>query len=154
VLNSEILKILSPDGVTVDGVWTGNRIYWTLILVKTSNYDSLTELQITNIIATHEVFSVFISRCLVAASTADVPLPLCSRTVTGLSYQLLISHNCNSLLVLVSPSTELAENVSSIFVLSRCQENVSTELFPSNGCCAVACLHSCYLAVGLHVTIL
>jgi hypothetical protein len=31
---------------------------------------------------------------------------------------------------------------------------VSTELFPSNGCYAVACLHSCYLAMGLHVTIL
>jgi hypothetical protein len=38
-------------------------------------------------------------------------------------------------------------------VFSRCRgNNVSTELFPSNGCCAVACLHSCYLAKGLHVT--
>jgi hypothetical protein len=25
---------------------------------------------------------------------------------------------------------------------------------PSNGCCNVACLHSCYLAMGLRVTIL
>jgi hypothetical protein len=32
--------------------------------------------------------------------------------------------------------------------------NVSTDLLPSKGCCAVACLHSCYLATGLHVTIL
>jgi hypothetical protein len=31
---------------------------------------------------------------------------------------------------------------------------VSTELFPSNGCCTVACLHSCYLATGLHVPVL
>jgi hypothetical protein len=30
---------------------------------------------------------------------------------------------------------------------------MSTEVFPSNGCCTVACLHRCYLAVGLHVTI-
>jgi hypothetical protein len=29
---------------------------------------------------------------------------------------------------------------------------VSTELFPSNGCCTVACLHSCYLTTGLHIT--
>jgi hypothetical protein len=33
-------------------------------------------------------------------------------------------------------------------VFSRCRgNNMSTELFPSNGCCTVACLHSCYLAV-------
>jgi hypothetical protein len=32
--------------------------------------------------------------------------------------------------------------------------HVSTELFPSNSYCTVACLHSCYLAVGLQVTIL
>jgi hypothetical protein len=32
--------------------------------------------------------------------------------------------------------------------------NVSPELFPSNGCCTVVCLHSCYLAVGLQVTVL
>jgi hypothetical protein len=37
--------------------------------------------------------------------------------------------------------------------ISHCQGNVSTELFPSNGCCTVASLHSCYLAIGLHVTI-
>jgi hypothetical protein len=32
--------------------------------------------------------------------------------------------------------------------------NVSTELFPSNGCCTAACLHSCYLAMGIHITLL
>jgi hypothetical protein len=38
---------------------------------------------------------VFTSRCLVAASTADVPLPLDSLSISGLSYQLLIAtaHN-------------------------------------------------------------
>lgn len=39
-------------------------------------------------------------------------------------------------------------------VFSRCRENrVSTELFLSNGCCIVACLHRCYLTMGLYVTI-
>jgi hypothetical protein len=38
-------------------------------------------------------------------------------------------------------------------VFSRCCGNMSTELFPSNGCCTVDCLHSCYLAMGLHVTL-
>jgi hypothetical protein len=31
---------------------------------------------------------------------------------------------------------------------------VSTEMFSSNGCYTVACLHSSYMAMGLHVTIL
>jgi hypothetical protein len=31
---------------------------------------------------------------------------------------------------------------------------VPTELFPSNGCYTVACLHSRYVAMGVHVTIL
>jgi hypothetical protein len=39
------------------------------------------------------------------------------------------------------------------FEFCRCWGNVSSELFPSNGCCTVACLHSCYLAMGLHATI-
>jgi hypothetical protein len=39
-------------------------------------------------------------------------------------------------------------------VFSCCRgNNVSTELFPSNGCSTVACLHSCYLAMVLHVPI-
>jgi hypothetical protein len=32
--------------------------------------------------------------------------------------------------------------------------NVYTELFPSSGCCTVASLQSCYLAMDLHVRIL
>jgi hypothetical protein len=39
-------------------------------------------------------------------------------------------------------------------MFSYCQgNNMSTELFPSNGCCTVTHLHNCYLAMGLHVTI-
>jgi hypothetical protein len=36
--------ILSGDTVFTNGVWIGNRIYWTLTLVTTINYKSLTEL--------------------------------------------------------------------------------------------------------------
>jgi hypothetical protein len=56
--------------VTIDGVWIVNRIYWTLTLVTTNNYDSLTFTHSKNHCnySTHEVFSVFITRCLVAAS--------------------------------------------------------------------------------------
>jgi hypothetical protein len=40
-------------------------------------------------------------------------------------------------------------------VSSRCRgNNVSTKFFPSNGCCTVVCLHSCYLEMALHVIIL
>lgn len=39
-------------------------------------------------------------------------------------------------------------------VFCRCHGNtVYRELFPSNGCCISACLHSCYLGMGLRVTI-
>jgi hypothetical protein len=78
------LYILSRDS---DGVWIGNQIYWTLTLVTTNN-DSLTELHAPKdccIYSTPEVFSVFTSRCLVVASTADVPLPLGYRTVLRLT---------------------------------------------------------------------
>jgi hypothetical protein len=53
------------------------------------------------------------------------------------------------------PDTDGAEHVSSIIACSLVAQgnNLFTELFTSNGCCTVACLHSCYLAVGLHVAI-
>jgi hypothetical protein len=136
---------------------------------------------------------------LVAASQRRTfPLPLGSRTVPGLSYQLLDSHNCNSqsqsyfmtgglppvssswmnrlafvkctyhtysigLHVrgkttsprYVAPARTAHKTSLPLFVFCRSREtNVSTELFPSNDCCTVACLHSCYLALGLHVTVL
>jgi hypothetical protein len=43
-------------------------------------------------------------------------------------------------------------NISAM--LSRCRGNVSTESFRSNGHCTAASLHSCYLAVRLHVRVL
>jgi hypothetical protein len=56
--------------VTRDGVWIGNQIYWTLTLVTTNNYDNVTKLHNPKITVTtaQKFFSVFISRCLVAAS--------------------------------------------------------------------------------------
>jgi hypothetical protein len=53
--------------------------------------------------------------------------------------------------------TESAQKTSrplSPVLLLPGKERVSTELFPSNGFCTVACLHSCYLAMGLHVLLL
>jgi hypothetical protein len=38
--------------LTINQVWTGNRIYWTFTVVTTNNYDSLTELHIAKIAAT------------------------------------------------------------------------------------------------------
>jgi hypothetical protein len=38
--------------VTIDGVWTGTCIYWTLTLVNTNNYGSLTELHTAKITVT------------------------------------------------------------------------------------------------------
>jgi hypothetical protein len=44
---------------------------------------------------------------------------------------------------------------SLLHVLSLPRKRVPyTELFTSNGCCTVGCLHSCYLSIGLYVTIL
>jgi hypothetical protein len=56
--------------VTIDRVWIGNQIYWTLTLVTTNNYDSLAEWHSKDHYnySTHEVFSAFSSRCFVAAS--------------------------------------------------------------------------------------
>jgi hypothetical protein len=32
-------------GMTIDGVWIGNRVYWALTFVTTNNYGSLTDLR-------------------------------------------------------------------------------------------------------------
>jgi hypothetical protein len=77
---------------------------------------------------------------------------------------------CISLGVDISPSTETTEVLILVIqprngehrkrllhycMFSRCRRNnMSTELFSSNGCCTVVCLHSCYFVTGLHVTVL
>jgi hypothetical protein len=43
----------------------------------------------------------------------------------------------------------------SVLRVLRCRRNqMSIDLFPSNGWITVACLHNCYLAMGLHVTMI
>jgi hypothetical protein len=55
---------------------------------------------------------------------------------------------------LYSPGTDRTEtSLPLLRVLSLPGKNVSTEMFPSNGWCTVAYLHSRYWAMGLHVTI-
>jgi hypothetical protein len=59
-------KALSRNRVTTDGVWIGNRLYWTLTLVTTDNCDSLTELHTPKItVITSHIKS---SRSLVAVA--------------------------------------------------------------------------------------
>jgi hypothetical protein len=88
--------------VTTDGVWIGNWIYWTLTLVSTINYDSLTELHTPNITVTtaHKVFSGFTSRCLVAASNGGISpssgFPNCPRA-SATSFSLLTTATLNRL---------------------------------------------------------
>jgi hypothetical protein len=38
--------------VAIDGVWIGNRIYWTFTIVTTNNHSSLTELHTPKFTAT------------------------------------------------------------------------------------------------------
>jgi hypothetical protein len=45
-------NLLSRDGVTADGVWIDNLIYWTLALITTNNYDLLTGLHTPKITVT------------------------------------------------------------------------------------------------------
>jgi hypothetical protein len=55
----------------------------------------------------------------------------------------------------IAPARTAQKTLVHYCVFSRWRgKKVSTELFPSNSCCTVACLHSRYLAVDLHVTIL
>jgi hypothetical protein len=53
-----ILHIVTLWSVNIDWVWIGNHTYWTLILVNTSNYDSLTELHTPNISVTIKMVKV------------------------------------------------------------------------------------------------
>jgi hypothetical protein len=85
--------------VTRDGVWIGNWIYWTLTFVTENNYDSFTKLHASDIIVTTAHIKSSQSSLVVGwylFPVADDPLPLGSRTVTSLCYQLLTSHNCDS----------------------------------------------------------
>jgi hypothetical protein len=69
--------------------------FWKKIEIKEKNI-SVTRSKDNCNDNTQKVFSVFTSRCSVAASTADVPPPLGPRTVPGLSYQILTSQSYNS----------------------------------------------------------
>jgi hypothetical protein len=61
-----------------------------------------------------------------------------------------LDHRTASPRYIAPPQTALKTALPLLRVLSL-PGNVSTELFPSKGCCTVACLHSCCLAMGLHV---
>jgi hypothetical protein len=153
-------------GVTIDGVWISNWIYWTLTLVTTNNYDSLTKLHTPKIIvkySTHKLFSVFTSRCLVAASNSwRSPSPgflNCPRAQLPASHfsQLQFSTYSTTaelLLIILPRHGPHRKYIFYYCVFSRCRRNnVSKDLLPNNGCCTVACLHGCYLTMCLHVTI-
>jgi hypothetical protein len=78
--------------VTRDEVSIGNRIYWTLTLVTTSNYDSLTQLHTQKINVTTAHLKSSPASLAVAwqqLPTANVRLPLGSRSFPGFSCQLL-----------------------------------------------------------------
>jgi hypothetical protein len=75
--------------VTTEGFYIDHRIYWTLW------YSAWLHFAVHSYTHTNVHIHVFTSRCLIAASTVDVPLPLGSRTVPGLRSKLLTAtaHN-------------------------------------------------------------
>jgi hypothetical protein len=125
------LTILSRVRVSGDGVLIYNRIDWTLKQhVTTNNYDSLTELHIPKVTVTTahiKNFSVFTRRCLVAASSGGC----CPFS----GFQ-----NCPRPRFIASPRTARKTSLPLLRVLTLPGKHVSTDLFPSNGCCTVACL--------------
>jgi hypothetical protein len=131
--------------------------------VTINNYDSLTEIYTPKghrNYSTHQVFSVFTSRCLVAASNGGRSrfsgFPNCSPPTTHFP-QLELSTDSTTGLLVISILRRHGPQRKSLFhycVFSRCRgNNLLTELLPNNGCCTVAYLHRCFLAMGLHVTI-
>jgi hypothetical protein len=72
--------------VTTDGIWIGNRIYWTLTepkYIQLRRSHSVTHSKDHCNYSTHKVFSVFTSRCLVVVSNGgrspSLGLPNCPR---------------------------------------------------------------------------
>jgi hypothetical protein len=86
-----LTPVFTLMSVTVDGVWIGNRIYWTLW------YSAWLHFTVHCYRHTHSgIYSnVFTAIAWYRLSTTDVPLPLGSWNVSGLSYQLLTAtaHN-------------------------------------------------------------
>jgi hypothetical protein len=85
--------------VTRDEVLIANWICWTLTHVTANNYDSLTELHTQKVTVTTEHKKSSQYSLAVAwwrLPTVDIPLPLGSRTVPGLRFKFLASHNCNA----------------------------------------------------------
>jgi hypothetical protein len=82
---------------TIDGVWIG-FIEPIQLLTASKDY-SVIVLHTSQFIVRHtrssQFVAVFISRCLIAAIMADIPLFLGTITVSGLSYSRLIAtaHN-------------------------------------------------------------
>jgi hypothetical protein len=82
--------LLSSDWMTIGGVWTGNRIYWTLRERNyTNNYASLSKLHTPKITVNYREHKVFTSRCLLAAFNGRHSLssgfPNSPASATGLS---------------------------------------------------------------------
>jgi hypothetical protein len=72
-----------------------------------------------------------------------------------MSLSLMNSQLINYLSSLYNPVTNCTQNVSSLIACSPVAEETTcpNELFPSNGYCGIACLHSCFFSVGLRVTV-
>jgi hypothetical protein len=115
-------------------------------LVTTNNYGSLAELHTPNITVNynaHEVFSVHTSRCLVKASNGGRSphsgFPNCPRPQLPASHFSQLQLSTELLALVMQPRRgPHRKHFFHYCVFSRCRGNVSTELFPTNGCCTVA----------------
>jgi hypothetical protein len=107
--------VFSFDWVNIDGVWIDYRIH-LLQNLTTNNYSSLAELLIPkfSLVTEHSVFSVFISRWLVAAANCGRSPPSRFR-------------NCSRSL-LISLSLHYTETISSIIAHFLLAAKTSIEL--------------------------
>jgi hypothetical protein len=138
-----------------DEVWIGNWIYLTHSWLQITTTVSLSYNKDHCNYSTHKVFSVLNSRCLVAVSNGGRSTS--SWLLNCPQPQLPTSHflNCNFQLTQLQLHGPQRERLLHYCVFSRCRVNtLSTELFPSNSCGTVSWLRSCYLAIGLVVTVL